>query len=187
MKQALLVIDAQQSFRLRPQWDDALAQPYLLAQQALIDAAEARAVPVVQVLHIDPQASAQAPFARGSDNVRVLDGLQLSPQAVFHKTVHSSLFGRDDQGLGLDDWLRREAIQEVLVSGIRTEQCCETTARHASDSGYGVRFISDATLTFPMQHANGRQYTAQDIRERTELVLAGRFARILSTQDAWQP
>ena len=55
-------------------------------------------------------------------------------------------------------WLRRASIGELLVTGIRTEQCCETTTRHASDLGFEVRYVSDATLTFPMHTLRGARY-----------------------------
>jgi nicotinamidase-related amidase len=73
-----------------------------------------------------------------------------------------------------------------FVSGIRTEECCETTARHASDSGFEVDFVIDATLTFAMKHPrNGRTYTAAEVKEQTELVLSsGQFARIASVKEA---
>jgi len=66
----------------------------------------------------------------------------------------------------------------VIVTGIRTEQCCETTTRHASDLGYSVSYAVDATLTFPMVSGSGRTFSAAEIRERTELVLQGRFAKV---------
>jgi hypothetical protein len=47
-----------------------------------------------------------------------------------------------------------------------------------------VRYVTDATLTFPMQARSGREFSAAEIRERTELVLDGRFARIVTTADA---
>ena len=75
-------------------------------------------------------------------------------------------------------------ITHLFVSGIRTEQCCETTTRHASDLGFDVTYVTEATLTFPMTRANGRVYTVAEIRERTELVLAGRFARIATAAEA---
>jgi nicotinamidase-related amidase len=71
-----------------------------------------------------------------------------------------------------------------VVSGIRTEQCCETTTRHASDLGFEVVFVTEATLTFPMTHAAGRTWGAGEIQERTELVLDGRFARITTVAGA---
>ncbi len=47
-----------------------------------------------------------------------------------------------------------------------------------------MRYVSDATLTFPMQTRRGREVSAQEIREHTELVLDGRFAQVVSTADA---
>jgi nicotinamidase-related amidase len=110
--------------------------------------------------------------------------LSLRPDAVFHKSVHSALFGKTADGMSLESWLRHEGVEEVLVTGIRTEQCCETTTRHASDLGFKVRYVTDATLTFPMQSRSGREFSPAEIRERTELVLDGRFAQIVKTADA---
>ena len=42
-----------------------------------------------------------------------------------------------------------------------------------------MKYALDATLTFAMQSASGRIYSPQDIKDRTELVLAGRFADVL--------
>ena len=85
---------------------------------------------------------------------------------------------RTADGQSMDYWLRKRGIGHLIVSGIRTEQCCETTTRHASDMGYKVSYVMDATLTFQMVTESGRIYTPQDIMERTELVLAGRFADV---------
>ena len=72
----------------------------------------------------------------------------------------------------------------LIVSGVRTEQCCETTTRHASDCGYGVDFVTEATLTFPMIDRHGHQWSTDEIKARTELVLDGRFARVFSVEQA---
>jgi nicotinamidase-related amidase len=88
------------------------------------------------------------------------------------------MFAANADGQGMDYWLRKHGIEHLIVSGIRTEQCCETTTRHASDMGYKVSYVMDATLTFKMVTESGRTYTPQDIMERTELVLAGRFADV---------
>jgi nicotinamidase-related amidase len=104
--------------------------------------------------------------------------LRLNPTAAFHKSVHSAIFASTVDGQSVDYWLRRHGIEHLVVTGIRTEQCCETTTRHASDLGYKVSYAIDATLTFPMVSTSGRKFSAADIRERTELVLAGRFATV---------
>lgn len=172
---ALIVIDAQESFRHRPYWSDEDALAYFDRQQALIDGARSAGIPVVQVFHVEPEGA----FALASGWVVPLAPLRVTADAVFHKTRHSALVGS-----GLDVWLTERGIRRLLISGIRTEQCCETTTRHASDLGYQVDFVSEATLTFAMRDAGGRDWSAAEIKARSELVLDQRFARIVTVAQA---
>jgi nicotinamidase-related amidase len=172
---ALLVIDAQESFRHRDYWSTVDTMAYFDRQQALIDGARATGIPIVQIFHVEPDGA----FSLASGNVRPLEPLAYEPDVTFHKTRHSALVGS-----GLPVWLTERGIRRLLVSGIRTEQCCETTTRHASDSGYEVDFVSEATLTFAMTARDGRRWSAAEIRARTELVLDGRFARIVGVDEA---
>ena len=168
---ALLVIDAQQSFEHRPYWDPSDAPAFHDRVQSLIDGAKARQIPVAQIFHVEESGA----FSLESGYVRTMASLSIAPDVTFYKHRHSALIGS-----GLSVWLTERGIQHLIVAGIRTEQCCETTTRHASDSGYDVDFISEATLTFAMTDRHGRRWTAADIKARTELVLDERFARVLT-------
>lgn len=172
---ALLVIDAQESFRHRPYYRDEEVAAYIERQQALIDGAKRAGISVVQIFHVENE----GPFSEASGLVKPLAPLSIEPDAVFRKRRHSALVGS-----GLDVWLVSNGIRCVIVSGIRTEQCCETTTRQASDFGYAVDFVGEATLTFPMTDTTGREWSAAEIRARTELVLANRFARIVTVEQA---
>ena len=175
---ALIVIDAQESFRHRPYWSDADVPAFVSHLQALHDGAIRQGLPVLQVFHVEQQ----GPFSLASGHVGTLAPLRITPTATFHKRRHSALVGS-----GLDVWLVQNRIGRLIVSGIRTEQCCETTTRHASDLGYAVDYVSEATLTFAMGDTQGRVWSAADIKARTELVLAGRFARIATVDAALTP
>jgi nicotinamidase-related amidase len=172
---ALVVVDVQESFRHRTYWDAAEVPAFLGRLQQLIDGAVIRRVPVVQVFHAEDD----GPFSMTSGHVVTLSGLTIAPDAVFHKRRPSALIGSL-----LDVWLIKHGIRRLIVSGIRTEQCCETTTRHASDLGYHVDFATEATLTFPMVDRYKRTWTPAEIRARTELVLDGRFARIVNVDQA---
>lgn len=176
MSAALLVIDVQESFRHAPYWQDVELPAYLLRQNQLIAAARAAGIPVVRVFHVDRVGFPH--FSRESGYIVPLVGSDAYADHTVEKHVHSAMVDT-----GLPEWLAARGIGQLIVSGIRTEQCCETTTRHAADLGFEVDYVSDATLTFPMQHANGRHYSTAELRERTELVLAGRFARICSTAE----
>lgn len=179
MKSALIVIDVQQSFTRRPYWQEEDVARFLQPLQGLIDEFQAAGLPVLQVFHVEEDAGPSGPFSRHSGLVITLAGLRLNPTDVFYKSVHSAMFASNAQGQSMDYWLRRNGIDRLVVTGIRTEQCCETSTRHASDLGYSVTYAIDATLTFPMVSGSGRTFSAADIRERTELVLAGRFADVV--------
>jgi nicotinamidase-related amidase len=181
---ALLVIDVQESFRARPYWQADELPAFLSNTRALIARCREQGIPVLQVFHQEPGADSRDPFHPQSGLIRAMPELDLQADAVFYKEVHSALYGKTTDGVSLENWLRSHGIQEILVTGIRTEQCCETTTRHASDVGFKVQFVGDATLTFPMQSRSGRRFSTAEIRERTELVLDGRFAQIVSTAEA---
>lgn len=175
-RKALIVIDAQHSFRHSPYWSESDLPDYLAHQQALIDGCVQQGIAVVQVFHVEDQGH----FSLASGNIRTLSELSITPDLTIHKRYHSALAGTP-----LAAWLAHRGITHLMISGIRTEQCCETTTRQASDSGLTVDFVSEATLTFAMTHArSGRVYSPAEIRERTELVLDGRFARIASVAQA---
>jgi nicotinamidase-related amidase len=172
---ALLVIDVQESFRHRPYYRPDDVARFIERQQALIDGAKSAGIAVAQIFHVEDS----GPFSEASGYVATLAPLRITADALFRKRRHSALVGT-----GLDVWLTQHGISRLIVSGIRTEQCCETTTRHASDLGYAVDYVAEATLTFAILDGNGREWSPAEIRERTELVLAGRFARIATVEQA---
>lgn len=174
---ALLVIDAQESFRHRPYWSHQDLPAYLQAQNALIHGFAERDMPIVQVMHVEDEGA----FSEASGWVRGLEGVcPFAASLVVRKTRHSALAGTP-----LASWLLSRGIGRLVVSGIRTEQCCETTTRHASDMGFEVDYCTDATLTFAMVHAaSGERFETDAIKRRTELVLDGRFATVVGVAQA---
>jgi nicotinamidase-related amidase len=172
---ALLVVDVQESFRHRPYWRDSDVAAFVNCLRSLIAGAQSHKIPVIQIFHVEDS----GPFSLQSGHVVPLQELSFAPDAVFRKRSHSALIGS-----GLDVWLTQRGIRRLIISGIRTEQCCETTTRHASDLGYQVDYVTDATLTFPMTDRKGRLWTPEQIKARTELVLDGRFAQIKTVEEA---
>jgi len=167
---SLLVIDVQRSFEHRPYWTDRDLPSFRDKLTALVEGCAAARIPIARIFHVEPNGA----FALDSGLVSPMAWLPSMHDVEIHKHVHNSF-----TDTGLDRWLRTREVRRVIVSGIRSEQCCETTARVASDLGYEVDFVTEATLTFPMVHSgSGRAYSTDEIKERTELVLGGRFARI---------
>jgi nicotinamidase-related amidase len=124
--------------------------------------------------------------------VRLMDGLEPIPgEPIITKTSRNAFTTTNLQQL-----LTERGIRDLVICGIQTEQCCETTARLAADLGYDVEFVTDATATFPIAHrdapagrtvaevlADPRTLSTSDIVARTEYALAGRFATIRTTAE----
>ena len=181
---ALLVIDAQESFRHRADEWAATANPAVLDNIALL-VARAREVgdPVIWITHSDPGSGGV--FDPASGLVRVIQGLDPhDSEAVLGKTTINAFASTD-----LHERLQAAGVGRVVICGIRTEQCCETTARAASDLGYDVEFVTDATTTSAIP-ANGAlsAVSGEDIMRRTESILAARgFATVGRTREHVTP
>lgn len=186
----MIVVDVQESFRQRALWR-AVNNPEIVERVSdLVAAARAAGDLVVWVLHAEPGTGTV--FDPASGHVRLMDGLVPGPgEPVLTKTSHNAFTTTN-----LHQLLTSRGVREIAVCGIRTEQCCETTARVGSDLGFGVTFVTDATATFPSPHwsapadrtveeilADPRTLPAQAMVERTEYALAGRFATIATVAE----
>ena len=171
MTRALIVIDVQESFRQRPNWAE-ISDPDIAEKAGrLVDAARAAGDQVIWVLHTEP--GSDTVFDPASGHVRLIDGLKPEhDEPTIHKTAHNAFTTTN-----LEQRLTRAGIRELIICGIRTEQCCETTARVGSDLGYDITFVTEATATQPIT-LGGRTLGVDEIKERTEFALAGRFATI---------
>ena len=178
MTTALLVIDVQESFRARPSDWAGVSDPDIAGQVGrLVDHARARDESVVWVLHTEPGSGTV--FDPQSGHVSLLSGLSpAAGEALLHKTMHNAFTGTD-----LHERLSAAGVDRVRVCGIRTEQCCETTARLASDLGYRVDFVLDATATMPLARWDGAgTLTTSEVMARTASALHGRFAEVVTVE-----
>lgn len=63
-------------------------------------------------------------------------------EKVFHKNTYDAF-----HGTGLEKYLRNHDIEQVLVTGVLTQLCCETAARSAFVRGFEVYIAADAMTT----------------------------------------
>jgi nicotinamidase-related amidase len=164
----LIVIDVQQGFedpvfgkRDNPDAEANVAR--------LIDAWTASARPIVRVrhadddgpLHPDHPGHAYKPFVAA-----------IEPDLEIVKTVHSAFLGTPD----LHAWLAARGAGQVVICGIQTNRCCETTARFAGNLGYDMLFALDATHTF-----DEGDVTAGEFSRITAANLHDHFGRVATT------
>jgi nicotinamidase-related amidase len=126
--------------------------------------------PIVRVRHV----SVRPGSPLGPDDTFKPVAAAIEPALEITKSVHSSFLGTPD----LREWLDASGIRQVVISGIQTNRCCETTARFAGDLGYRMLFALDATYTF-----DEGDLTADQIAAVTALNLHGHFGRVVTTED----
>jgi nicotinamidase-related amidase len=190
MRRALVVIDVQESFRQRPLWRT-VSNPDLLGQvDRLVQHARASGDQVYWVLHSEPDTGGL--FDPVSGHVRIMAELTpLAGEPILTKTAHNAFTTTN-----LQQRLTAHGTRELTVCGIRTEQCCETTARIGSDLEFGVTFVTDATATFPIPHRSAPAdltveallvhpltLSTADIVDRTEYALHDRFATVRTVKE----
>jgi nicotinamidase-related amidase len=169
---ALLVIDAQDSFKTGARWNRRSNPDFEKNVAALIDAYRTARLPVVFFLHTDKDEG----FARDSPSFKLMDFLKpRADEPVMVKNTRNCFTSTT-----LQPYLLEKGVRRLTITGIQTEQCCETTARIAADLGYAVDFVTEATMTFPIPNWDkpGEELGVNAIRERTEYALRRRFARI---------
>jgi nicotinamidase-related amidase len=171
---ALLVIDIQNSFRVLPRWERRNNPEFEKNVTRLIDAYRSAGLPVIYFLHFDDDPG----FERDNPNKKLMDFLKpRANEPVLEKGTRNAFTGTN-----LSSVLLKLGVRRLAITGIQTEQCCETTARIAGDLGYAVDFVTEATLTFPIANLDkaGEELGVDAVVERTEYALRGRFARIVT-------
>ena len=113
-------------------------------------------------------------YTEGTPAAELHDGLEVDEgDVILNKPRYGAFHGTD-----LDLILRARGIDTVIVSGIATNICCDTTAREAAQRDYHVLFLSDGTATKDM---NG--VPAAELQRATCASLGMVFAQVLTVDD----
>ncbi|MFI5943773.1 cysteine hydrolase family protein [Streptomyces uncialis] len=181
---ALLVIDVQKAFEDLDFWgprNNPAADSHIAA---LIDAWQATARPVVWTRHDSVQPG--SPLRKGDEGndfkgyVEERRGKGAAAELLVTKTVNSAFYGSPD----LDAWLRASGVGQLVVTGIQTNMCAETTARMGGNLGYDVLFVLDATHTFDLEGPFGWRLPADELARATAVSLhGGGFAQVVRTAE----
>ena len=113
-------------------------------------------------------------YTEGSPTAELHPALDVAPSdLIVNKTRYGAFHGTD-----LAEQLRDRGIDTVIISGIATNICCETTAREAAQHDFCVVFLSDGTATKEM---NG--VAADDLQRATLASLGMVFAQIATIDE----
>jgi len=98
-------------------------------------------------------------------------------EPTFEKTVNSAFIGTD-----LEAQLKAQGISDLVIAGLTIEHCISTSVRMASNLGFNVVLVSDATAAFDKIGYDGNTYSADVIFHAELANLKDEFAQIMNTQ-----
>ncbi|MEE4488785.1 cysteine hydrolase family protein [Streptomyces sp. BE230] len=181
---ALVVVDVQQGFEEEAYWGPRNNPAADENIAGLIDAWQSSGRPVVFVRHDSPKPDSPLRVGYpGNDFKAYVEkrrGKGGGPELFLTKSVNSAFYGTPDLGA----WLRAAGIRQLVVAGIQTNMCAETTARMAGNLGYEVFFALDATYTFDATGPWGWTLGAEEVARATAVTLhGGGFATVVRSAE----
>jgi nicotinamidase-related amidase len=143
----------------------------------LLAAFRAKGLPVVHVQHVSTRHGATF-FLPGTQGVEIHDGV--APQAG--ETVVRKHFPNSFRETPLLQHLRERNITDLVIAGMMTHMCVDTTTRAAADLGFRCRLAHDACATRSLGFA-GSTVAAADVQAAFMASLDGTFASVQSARE----
>lgn len=173
---ALVLVDVQKGFLEREAAGERRNNPEAVANMArLLGAFRDRGLPVFHIRHASTEP--RSVLRRDRPGFAPMDeAREVAGEPVLVKQVNSSFIGTD-----LEARLRQAGATTLVIAGITTNHCVETTARMAGNLGFDTRLVADACYTFDRIGHTGRHEAAEDIHAMTLSNLDGEFATIETT------
>ncbi|MBX2826507.1 MAG: cysteine hydrolase [Gammaproteobacteria bacterium] len=147
------------------------------AMQRLLQRWREKKLPVVHVRHdsTEPQSKLrpELPGNRIKQEVEPLPA-----ETLFAKSVNSAFIGTE-----LEQYLRDNGFEQLVVVGLTTDHCISTSVRMAANLGFDVTLVGDATATFERRFRDGRQFSAEQMHDINLASLDGEFCKVVDAAD----
>lgn len=154
---ALLVIDAQVNMfdESYPVYDATGLETRL---KQLIDKAHAAQVPVIFIQNNGPEGEPDFPHTPGWEISPAL--APQSGDTVIEKTTPDSF-----HETGLQAELAARGVKNLVITGMQTDWCVQTSTRQAANLGFNVTLVSDGHSTFASQSQTAPEIIADYNRQ----------------------
>ncbi len=173
MTTALLIIDIQNDYF--PGGTMELVGPGAAAAKGatLLAAFRKKSLPVVHMQHIATRPGATF-FRPGTPGAEIHESVRPAPgETVFRKNFPNSF-----RETPLLEHLRGAGISNLVIAGMMTHMCVDTTTRAAADLGFACSLAHDACATKALAF-NGVEVTAGNVQVSYMAGLNGLFAKVL--------
>jgi nicotinamidase-related amidase len=173
---ALVLIDVQQGMD-DPRWGPRNNLNAERQMARLLTAWREARRPVVHVQHLSREPDSPLRPERSGSALKA-ETAPCGDEPVFQKQVNSAFIGTD-----LERHLRERGIEHLVMVGLTTDHCVSTTARMASNLGFVVTVVADATATFDRVSFDGARFTAEQMHRLALASLHSEFATVRVSDD----
>lgn len=174
MKKALLVIDVQNEYftgKLKVTYPNSSLDNIL----KVMEHARENNMLIIIVQHTGNNGDT---FIKNSNEWEIHPSiLKKSYDYIIEKTKPSSFYNTN-----LEEILKKENVEGVVISGYMTQMCCDTTGRDAFHKGYEVEFLSDATGTIDVSNEVGT-ISSKNLHLAALIAQSFGFSKVLSTEE----
>lgn len=166
---ALIIIDVQVALFSNEKYGVYKAEELLSNIRCLIDRAHGAQIPVIYLQHTT---EAEGSMVEGSE------GWQVHPYVAPEEKDIIILKRTPDSfsNTSLSVELEKRNIKKLIICGLQTEYCIDTTCRRAFSLGYETVLVKDAHSTFDVM-----PLTAKQIIEHHHRIMADWFATVMPT------
>lgn len=177
MKSALIIIDIQNDYFKGGAYE--LVNPEQAAKQAkkILNAFRQKRLPVFHVRHINnyPGANFHLEKSYGSEIHSIV--APMPEEKVIIKHAPSAFLQT-----GLSKELQDQEINHLVICGMMSHMCIDTSVRAAQDYGFTVTLLEDACTTRDLEW-NGTKISAEIVHNTIMASVNGVFAQVMRTKE----
>ena len=167
---ALLILDMQVGLLHGPDKPQA-GEALLETLNSLLSKARTAGAPVFFARHIGPPGS---PIEPGSPLTQLVPELVLQGDEVIFEKSRPNTFAKTD----LADQLQALGVEGVVITGMKTQYCVDSTCRAARDLGFDTVLIADGHTC-----SDTPTLKAEQIIAHHNATLAGPFCRVINAEN----
>ena len=177
MNQALLLIDLQNDYFPGGAMELAGSTEAGVQAGKLLEVFRSKKLPIVHIQHValKPGATFFLPNTRGAE-------FQPSAAPAKGETVFRKHYPNSFSETPLLEHLRKQKISRLVIAGMMTHMCVDTTTRAASDLGFDCVLAHDACATKSLSFA-GVVVSAKDVQAAYLAAIDGSFAKVQTVEE----
>jgi nicotinamidase-related amidase len=154
---ALIMIDCQNTYREGIMKLEGVENA-LEEGKKLLDRARAKGIPIFHIRHDSGPGS---PYDINDHIGAIADIVApIEGEPVITKNFPNSFVQTD-----LDEQLKAKGVKNIILAGFMTHMCVNSTAHGGFNLGYAPTVVASATATRPLQAANGKVLSAQEVHD----------------------